>query len=226
MISHEHKCIFIHIPKTAGTSIYSFFYPGVEFHYENPDYERLFGWCPERKIHMQHATSKQLLETGLISEEQWKEYFKFTFVRNPWDRAFSDYFWIMRDRKIAGSFKDYITKAGNFEKILSKGNKEYRGDHLDLQTSFFSFTGENAIDYTGRFENLVEDFQKIKMKLGIGKPLDIHLQRNYKEFNHYSLFYTRSRKKLVDKFFALDIQLLQYEFEEKKVGIELLKNLI
>ena len=63
MISHKHKCIFIHIPKTAGTSINTFFHPGVDFHYDKPDYDRLFGWCPERKFHMQHATSKQLLET-------------------------------------------------------------------------------------------------------------------------------------------------------------------
>ena len=105
MISHKHKCIFIHIPKCAGTSIKYFLFPDENVHWFDANYEVVHGWCPQRKFFMQHATSKQLVETGLISREQWDTYFKFTFVRNPWDRAVSDYFWMMKDRKIKDSFK-------------------------------------------------------------------------------------------------------------------------
>ena len=126
MISHKHKCIFIHIPKTAGTSIYSFFYPEVSFHFENPDYERLFGWCPKRKLHMQHATSKQLLETELITEEEWNTYYKFAFVRNPWDRAYSDYMWMQEFTNVKGSFNAYINREKVFKNILNdKSNNKY-----------------------------------------------------------------------------------------------------
>ena len=59
----EKKQIFIHIPKTAGTSINAFFHPEKIFDNSVPDYDALYGWCPERKFYLQHATSKQLVET-------------------------------------------------------------------------------------------------------------------------------------------------------------------
>ena len=65
MISHTHKIIFIHIPKCAGSSVEVYF-KNKTFDWTKPSYKNLTGWCPKRKIHLQHATSKQLLELDLI----------------------------------------------------------------------------------------------------------------------------------------------------------------
>ena len=111
MISHQHKIIFIHIPKCAGSSIKDYYFNSPQLDWKTPNYDLLYGWCPKRKIHLQHATSKQLLETELISEQVFKTYFKFTFVRNPYDRSYSDYLWVQKDRKIKGSFKDYCQRS-------------------------------------------------------------------------------------------------------------------
>ena len=67
MISHDHKCIFIHIPKTAGSSINKFYFNAKQLDWTTPNYDILYGWCPDRKLHLQHATPIQLLQTGLIS---------------------------------------------------------------------------------------------------------------------------------------------------------------
>jgi hypothetical protein len=226
MISHKHKCIFIHIPKTAGTSINSFFHPGVKFHYANPDYERLFGWCPKRKLHMQHATSFQLLETGLVTKEQWDSYYKFTFVRNPWDRAYSDYNWIKEFSKISGSFKEYITKKGQFEKILTDNTtNRYLGDHLLLQTDFFDFEGFYKPDFIGKFENFQSDIQTVINHLGINEKFNV-FQNKSKRKSDYSAFYTTTRKKMVEKKFQTDIKLLQYEFEDNRRGLNKLKKFL
>ena len=72
--------------------------------WKEPNYDLLYGWCPERKIHLKHATSNQLLDLGLISKEIWEEYFKFAFIRNPYDRAYSDFLWIQNDRNIKGKY--------------------------------------------------------------------------------------------------------------------------
>ena len=83
MISHEHKCIFVHLPKVAGDSI-----------------ERALtneGWhTPRGKIpyKIQHEPSSSLKE---IYAEFWDEYFKFSFVRNPWDLLISTYMWERMD---------------------------------------------------------------------------------------------------------------------------------
>src|SRR5690606_31521690 len=109
--------IFIHIPKCAGSSMRDFYFDTPNLDWRTPNYELLYGWCPKRRIHLQHATPKELIETGLISQEEWNSYFKFAFVRNPWDRAYSDYLWIQKDRRVKGSFFNYLNGIGEFESI-------------------------------------------------------------------------------------------------------------
>jgi len=226
MISHKHKCIFIHIPKTAGMSINSFFHPEVNFYQDVPNYEILFGWCPKRQLHMQHATAKQLLETELITEEQWNDYYKFTFVRNPWDRAYSDYKWIQGFSGIYGGFKDFINKAGDFDQILNnKSSMNYLGDHLQLQTDFFDFEGFYKPDFIGRFENFPKDILKILKDLEIKKSFDIFINTSKRE-KDYSLFYTNTFMHLISKKYYLDIELLNYQFEDKRKGIYKLKQFL
>ncbi len=223
MISHKHKCIFIHIPKTAGTSINTFFHPGVNFHYNTPDYERLFGWCPKRKIHMQHATSQQLLELELVTEEEWKEYFKFTFVRNPWDRAYSDYLWIQQFSGVKGSFKDFINKENSFYEILNNNTKsKFLGDHLIPQSHFFDVNGTYELDYTGRFENFETDINVILKKISIDKSFDVFQNRTKRKKN-YSNFYTGTYKKLIEKKYSSDIESFGYTFEDNRTGFNILK---
>ncbi|MGY5352964.1 sulfotransferase family 2 domain-containing protein [Wenyingzhuangia sp. IMCC45533] len=226
MISHKHKCIFIHIPKTAGSSVSDFFINDKKKDWEVPDYDILFGWCPKRKIHLQHATASQLLETELISEEIWKSYFKFSFVRNPWDRSYSDYLWMMKDRKVKGSFEDYILKKGKFEKVLTdSSNKHFRGDHLIEQSEFLETKDDSLnIDFIGRFENFKDDMAKINNVLGVNSEMNLHKKKNKKRHDHYSLFYTESRKRLVHETYGKDIIQFDYSFEDKKKGLQLLKN--
>lgn len=225
MISHEHKCIFIHIPKTAGSSINTFFHPGVKFHHDSPDYERLFGWCPERKLHMQHATSKQLLETELVTKEQWETYYKFLFVRNPWDRAYSDYVFIQNFSGIKGSFKSFLKKENEFKKILNdNSDSSYLGDHLQLQTDFFDFEGIYKPDFIGRFENFTEDIGQVLINLQIDKVFNKHSNKS-KRKKEYSLFYTNSNKQLVADKYGQDIEKLNYTFDDKRTGLHLLKKL-
>lgn len=227
MIFHKHKLIFIHIPKCAGSSVSRFYAEGKKFNWEEPNYEYLYGWCPERKIHLQHATAKQLLDTSLIDKDIWDNYLKFTIIRNPWDRAYSDYIWLMKDRKIKGSFKSYLKKSGEFKETLTNDNsKNYRGDHLIPQSDFFTYTGKYSIDCIFRFEKLNQSLQVINHKLNIAKDFLIHEKKNDNKPNHYSYFYTKSKKNLVDSIFYEDIKKLGYQFEDKKKGLMILKNII
>ena len=71
MISHEYRCIFIHIPRTGGSSIE----------------KALVGrnwWSISKET--KHITASQARE---VYGDYWGKYFKFSFVRNPWDRCVS-----------------------------------------------------------------------------------------------------------------------------------------
>ena len=73
MISHKHKFIFIHIPKCAGCSL-------KEHLVKNSD---------NKLINSGHESLDVLLKNFSLKTE---DYYKFTFVRNPWDRIVSLYF--------------------------------------------------------------------------------------------------------------------------------------
>ena len=225
MISHKHRCIFIHIPKCGGSSIRNFVFDGKKLDWREPNYEKLYGWCPKRKIHLQHATSKQLLESDLISETDWNDYFKFTIVRNPWDRSYSDYLWIQKDRKVRGSFSDYIQAKGPFKKVLGDSSEmQYRGDHLLPQSDFFDLENGYSVDYVGRFEEFSETIQAICSRLNIDQAFADHEKKNKKRHRHYSNFYTSSRQRLVEKFYANDIESYGYQFEDLRTGIYRIKS--
>ena len=224
MISHEHKCIFIHIPKCAGTSVKYFLFPNREIHWFDANYEVLHGWCPDRKFFMQHATAVQLLDTGLISDEQWKTYYKFTFVRNPWDRAVSDYFWLMQDRKIRDSFKNYLDKSGKFSAVLNDIEATYyRGDHLIPQSRFFETKGPNKMDFVGRFENFESDMQKVAAELGMESHFDLHINKRIKKRPHYSKMYTNALQEKVNNMYSEDIDAFGYTFDDQRTLADRIK---
>lgn len=226
MINHQHKVIFIHIPKCAGSSIKDFYFDYPKLDWRKPNYELLYGWCPKRKIHLQHATSRQLLEMNLIDPKIWESYYKFTFVRNPYDRSYSDYLWIQQDRNLKDSFRNYIKKEGAFKKVLSDNSiKEYRGDHLLNQTDFFDLKGEFELDFVGRFESLNDDISSLNKTIGIKKKFNIHAKNNKKRKKHYSHFYTGSKIKLVNEYYEKDIKLLGYSFIDMKKGLNKIKQI-
>ena len=116
MISHEHKFIFIHIPKCAGTSIERQFghFDSYSARYkqdhrtirmiEKPvnifDVLRSRESSKEhikRYLHRFRAVSSNPNNLKTVSDSQYAAYFKFTVVRNPYDRVFSCYKGVMKD---------------------------------------------------------------------------------------------------------------------------------
>ena len=98
IISDSKKFIFIHIPKTAGTSI-----AAALRQYQNPKCNALHSNSFDRK----HPTTNEI-KTHL-GEERFNQYYKFAFVRNPWDRVLSNYYWHIKQGELRhGTFEDYI----------------------------------------------------------------------------------------------------------------------
>jgi len=91
MIIHKHKAFFFHIQKTGGTSM-----------------QTAWGWNRKNPPPGQHwMPSRTRKEFG---QRIWNEFFKFTFVRNPWDRLVSFYcYWDLRDVFEPGTnFEDFV----------------------------------------------------------------------------------------------------------------------
>lgn len=227
MISHEYKCIFIHIPKCAGTSIESAL-GHLDGHagrhgqdhrpirmIEKPLLSRHvftskenFQLCRKSIKHQKRTNVHNYRNKLTVTKEQYETYYKFTVVRNPWARAFSWYKNVMRDemhRKNNG-----ITFEMTFNQFL----KEYMGkSELRPQTYWLkNYKGQIDLDYIGKFEKLQDTFKKIKRSLNL---IDIEFPHKLKGSGEdYKSKYDKKTIDIVKEFYREEIRLFHYTFDE------------
>lgn len=220
MILRDLGLILIHIPKCAGTSIehnLTAQRPKIE---DPPDYELAWGWCPDRRIWMQHATPQQLVDLELISRKDFDEMFSFTIVRNPYARAVSDYYFLRRQIGGAGSFDAMLKAEGRWERILSDATTpEYRGDHLRAQLEYLTIDGHAVIDHVGRAEDLDSTYTVLESRLGKTLDRSIHQKAAPNYFRHYSQFYANPEVEFVKQTYSEDLRQLRYNFDDRRTSM-------
>jgi hypothetical protein len=162
MISHKHKCIFVHIPKAAGTSIENAFMEDLGIDMDNR-HALLLGESTNRTVgprRVSHLRAKEYVQQHFISQELFDNYFKFAFVRNPCDRLYSTY----KYRK----FNDYISFDTYIILKLEKFiNSESESFFFNTQYDYLYDSGKCLVDYIGRFENLNDDFNHVLKELNL-----------------------------------------------------------
>ena len=177
MINYKYKVIFVHIIKTGGVSIATALNMNAK-HYHEP------------------ATTIR----KVVGEDIWSDYFKFTFVRNPYEKIVSQYHFNGYKLAYKGStFKEYI-KAWNAGKKISR-----------FPQSHLSYINEK-LDLIGRFENLQQDFNTICDKIGIPQQQLPHLNKS--PHKHYTEYYDDETREIVAEKYARDIEYFGYKFGE------------
>jgi len=163
MISHKHKCIFIHIPKAAGTSIENYFLNDLNLDIKD-HHALILGKRNNLRVKprvVSHLSAIEMLSQHYISEEIFNSYYKFSIVRDPVQRLHSTYnYW---------GFKPIISFDVFVKTILLKLLKTDRYNFfLRPQTEYlFDETNNtNVMDFTGKFETLSDDFRFICNQLG------------------------------------------------------------
>lgn len=165
MISKQHKTIFVHVPKVAGQSIERMFLDDLGLSWETRD--RLLlrrkgkgELGPER---LAHLTAKDYVKFGFISEEEFKTFFKFSFVRNPYKRAFSFYNFLGYSRII--SFRTFVFS------VLPKKLKKNDFFFLSQYDYLHDEKGTLLVDFVGHLETIKMDIEEIKKQCGLKQPL-------------------------------------------------------
>lgn len=203
MISFQKRFLFVHIPKTAGNSIQSVLRDYSEdqlvaLRMEQDGIERFGLRNPKYRI-KKHSTLREYREA--LSDEQFRNLYKFTCVRNPWDRMVSYYFTPTQNLETWSRKK--------FHGIISKALSvpDYLRLDDDEQEPFAN------IDYIIRFENLTDDFRMVCGRLHISPPPLPQLNRSTR--THYSKYYDGELRELVRARFAAEIKRFGYTFEEQ-----------
>jgi len=151
-------------------------------------------------------------------DNRWQDYFKFTIVRNPWDRLVSC--WknkIVTQKPSKRQFRSSLRWELNYQKAtfnefiskITEKNNITRDIHWTLCHNLFPV---NDIDFIGRFENLQEDFNTVCDKIGIPQQELPHANKT--KHKHYTEYYNDETKQIVAEKYAKDIELFGYEFGE------------
>ena len=162
MICHHKKCIFVHIPKTAGQSIEHVFLNLLNLKWETRAPLLLrYNDRPELgPPRLAHLKADEYVRYKYLTQEMFDDYFKFSFVRNPWDRLISIYKYLDFSHKF--EFKSFLMNV--FKNRVWQEQYWFIGPQSDFVCSE---DGKLIVDFIGKFENLQNDFYKICQNIGL-----------------------------------------------------------
>jgi hypothetical protein len=185
-VDHKRKFIFVHIPKTAGTSV-------------------------KNALKLPSKGADHSVPTYMVHKKTWEKYYTFAIVRNPIKRFISSYNY-HTGSDYQGSLINKYPDLHSFSiekyfKLVSK-DPNFLTPQSEYVRHHFS---DKPMDMICRFENLNEDMRKVFKKLKIKAELPhLNISKGSKE---HPILKNKSFMKKVLKFYKEDFKVLDYEKE-------------
>ncbi len=226
IISHKHQFIFIKTRKTAGTSIeiaLSKFcgpddiitpiasededirkelgYPGPQ-NFLLPIWKYGFGDVVKRvtkgkKLRFyNHISAGRVMD--LVGHKMWDRYYTFCFERNPWDRIISDYYWVHKSEP-RPSIQEFVRS----KEVMGYKKAGYCNYLID---------GEVGVDQVCKFENLGEELEAFRKRVGIPEPLELPRAKSQyrKDKRTYSEILNKEDRAYISELFHDEINRMGY----------------
>lgn len=151
-------------------------------------------------------------------------FLKWAFVRDPYDRLASAYFWNLKSHSKDPGVKKIKEHCKNFPEFVDKIEMFLPEDPLKNDVHdvghimpMYYFIGEE-MDFIGRFENLKEDWNRLCIK--IEKVSGKHIRNKnlshknngkHKQEGTYNYLYTNQMKRKIKKVYEKDFKTYGYE---------------
>ena len=210
MICRQRKIIFIHIPKTGGTSIEDIIW-GTNRKQRSPEQLWMGIVGPGRNKYqtggLQHLLAAQVRRE--VGADLFGACFKFAVVRNPWDKAVSQYVYMKQRRDLRRRIG--INRFSSFKTYLSR---LHRFDHVQWMPQWrflLDENGEMLMDFIGRFEDFEADVRNALAQVNIPCNTLPHEKKGKRD--HYARYYDQESREMVAHIYAKDIELFGYSFE-------------
>lgn len=197
------KALFIHIPKTAGTSIRHTL--GV---HQSKKVKNIPNALDHNLLSFGHISTSSLIRSGVIESEAVEQAFVFTFVRNPFDRAVSLWAHLVDHGRFVGSFSSYCKKIARTKDNVGLFNLR----RLSQASSQHAWIDGVNLDFVGKYENLKEDFSTVCGLLGMDHVPKIGRMRIGKH-NDWRTYYNRRLERLIYDRYEQDFK--QFGYKER-----------
>lgn len=210
LLSNQKKFIFIHIPKTAGSSITQALEPFADRR-EQSQFRRLLSHLPvpenlskaNLRVHAKAAWVRIKLR-----REVYDSYYKFAVVRNPYDYAVS-YFYYLRQNP--SSKRSAHARQWSFLEFLNYMAAKERVGGVTQSGWVTDRSGRQIVDELLRFESLDVEFPRLLKKLGITDATSLpHVNKSSRR--DYREMYGEREREVADRLFQNDLKLFGYSF--------------
>lgn len=212
IVLHKYKAIYFPVPKVACSSIKKFCADTLNMQIDGRDINE--------DIHYQHFPCVKRDQLNKI----YKDYFKFCFVRNPWDRLVSFYVnKICPGKKNEETMRKFFKQKRNqkwfkpgmsfdecVESVFSIPDEKADAHFVSQYIYLTDDVGNILVDFVGKFENFDNDFRYIQNVMGIN-GMDIqHLMKS--QHQNYRKYYNEKTKEMTKQRYQKDINMFGYEF--------------
>jgi len=208
LISDSHLFIFVQMRKVASSSIRKVLKPLAIA----PPAGNLAHWWSRARLQPNYQKNVFRTHDDILSAkwrmpaEKFDCYFKFAFVRNPWERMVSEYEYILatpkhgRHKLVAqlDSFTDFV-------RMQIPRRDAYQVKMLSDKK------GNLLTDFVGKLENLDEDWRSICSRLKITyQPLR---RKNVTQHKPYQDYFDEESCQLVAQHWHREIEIFAYRFD-------------
>jgi hypothetical protein len=205
IISPNHKYVFVAVPKTGTHAVRQALRPHMgagDMEQVGLFVKRQFPIADLAKLGHGHISLEELRK--FMDPAKFAEYFKFAFVRNPFDRFVS--------------YCSFVTREGNAfktdpKRVMRRMLAEPPSEHVlfwPQNTFLVDGAGNLLTDYVGRVETMQQSFEFIASKIGI-PPVQLE-KVNATERSAYRDYYDQELIDGVAKLYADDLRLFGYDF--------------
>ncbi len=140
---------------------------------------------------------------------EWSDYFKFCFVRNPFERAVSDYLWRKSKTGSDATFNTFLSLVKS--KLSGAEVANNIVPEKPRNWPIYSIDDEIAVDYVGKYENLYSDFREVCDYIGLEVQTNRSISANRVTDYDYRKFYDDKTYELVNDIYRKEIEYFGYD---------------
>ena len=177
IISHTHRAIFVHVLKTAGTSITAWMEPALRWN-DLVLGGTGFGESIQAAYRERFGLSKHIVSRDIrriVGAELWEAYFSFAFVRHPFNRLVSFYNWQRAAIERAPPDAPLWSWPAVQAQLRTKNFSEFIRDEQfrrclagQPQAEWVcDEEGRCIVDFVGRFEHLASGILTVADRIGL-----------------------------------------------------------